>query len=119
MVTTTTEGVTTTAEEVTTTEMVTTTTEGVTTTAEEVTTTMRPTTTVPNEVLPTVVTTTAEQTTTTGQTTTTIATVVGSVEAEAVTLPFTGSSDLGWVVLAASAITMGSILVAGSRRQDT
>lgn len=102
---------TTTTEEVTTTEKVTTT--------EEVTTTMRPTTTVPNEVLPTVVTTTAEETTTTGQATTTTAAVVSSVAGEAATLPFTGSSDLGWVVLAASAIMMGSILVAGSRRQDT
>jgi LPXTG-motif cell wall-anchored protein len=62
------------------------------------------TTTVPAEVLPIVV-------------TTTVGTEVSPVVAE--TLPFTGSNDVGWLVLAGVALTLGTILVVGSRREDT
>jgi LPXTG-motif cell wall-anchored protein len=87
---------------------------------EKETTTTTTSTTVPTEVLPIVVT----SSTTTVPTevlpivvTTTVGIEVSPVVAE--TLPFTGSNDLGWLVLAGVALTLGTILVVGSRREDT
>jgi hypothetical protein len=70
-----------------------------------VTTSTAPTTTIPTKVLPIEVTTTIESE------------VVGSVVAE--TLPFTGSNDLGWLLIAAEAVALGSVLVIGSRREES
>ena len=70
-----------------------------------VTTSTAPTTTIPTKVLPIEVTTTIESE------------VVGSVVAE--TLPFTGSNDLGWLLIAAEALALGSVLVIGSRREES
>ncbi len=73
------------------------------------------TTTTEGKVAPTVVTTsTTEATTTTLKPTT----VVSAVEAEGETLPFTGSNDLGWLVLAGGALAIGSILVVTGRREE-
>jgi hypothetical protein len=87
---------------------------------EKETTTTTTSTTVPTEVLPIVVT----STTTTVPTevrpivvTTTVGAEVSPVVAE--TLPFTGSNDRGWLVLAGVALTLGTILVVGSRSEDT
>jgi LPXTG-motif cell wall-anchored protein len=87
------------------------------TTTTTTTTTTTPTT-VPNEVLPIVV--TAPTTTLAAKvlpTEVTATTVPTEVLAE--TLPFTGSNDLGWLVLAGGVLTLGSILVLGSRRQES
>ena len=67
-----------------------------------VTTTTAPTTTIPTEVLPIEVTTT-----------------IGSEVVAAETLPFTGSNDLGWLLIAAEAVALGSVLVIGSRREES
>jgi hypothetical protein len=70
------------------------------------------TSTTEGKVAPTVVTTTE------GTTTTTSKAVVSSVEAEAETLPFTGSGDLGWLALAVGALAVGSILVVTGRKEE-
>jgi hypothetical protein len=70
------------------------------------------TSTTEGKVAPTVVTTTE------GTTTTTPKAVVSSVEAEAETLPFTGSGDLGWLALAVGALAVGSILVVTGRKEE-
>ena len=67
-----------------------------------VTTTTAPTTTIPTEVLPIEVTTT-----------------IGSEVVAAETLPFTGSNDLGWLLIAAEAVALGAALVIGSRREES
>jgi hypothetical protein len=90
----------------------------VTCVSDEVTTTTA--TTVPDEVLPTVVTTTTRATTTTvfsAVLPTEVTTSTGpAVVAE--TLPFTGSTDLGWLMLAGEVLVLGSILVIASRGEE-
>jgi hypothetical protein len=97
-------------------------TNAVTCVSEEVTTTTA--TTVPDEVLPTVVTTVV--TTTTRATTTTVFSEVLPTEVTtstgpsvvAETLPFTGSTDLGWLLLAGEILVLGSVLVIASRGEE-
>ena len=90
---------------------------------DEETTTTTTSTTVPTEVLPIVVTPTTPTTTVPTEvlpivvTTTIGSEVVSPVVTE--TLPFTGSNDLGWLLLAGEALALGSILVIGSRREET
>ncbi|HEX6145618.1 MAG TPA: hypothetical protein VF083_02495 [Acidimicrobiia bacterium] len=87
---------------------------------EVVTTTSTTSTTVPDQVLPIVVTTTTRATTTTvfSEVLPTEVTTSAGPAVVAETLPFTGSTDLGWLLLGGEILVLGSVLVIASRSKE-